>query len=105
MTEEKQQKQENQFALMIRETLTSTLIQKAASLPKNFNQTKFIQNCLTALEDIEKIEEVEPRTIVKGLMKGAVLGLDFLNGECYLIGYKNKETGKRSGITLPFKLC
>lgn len=95
MTEEKQQKQENQFALMIRETLTSTLIQKAASLPKNFNQTKFIQNCLTALEDIEKIEEVEPQTIVKGLMKGAVLGLDFLNGECYLIGYKNKETGKR----------
>lgn len=64
-------------------------------LPKNFNQTKFAQNCLTAIEDIDDIQSVEVSTIVKGLMKGAVLGLDFLNSECYLIAYKNKDTGKK----------
>lgn len=91
---EQETKKQNQFAVMLQQNLTSTLIQKAASLPKNFNQTKFVQNCLTALEEIEDIEQVEVSTIVKGLMKGAILGLDFLNKECYLIAYKNKETGK-----------
>lgn len=90
MTESK----ENKFALAIQEQLTTTLLQKAASLPKNFNQTKFTQNCLTALDSIPDITECEPSTVVKVLMKGAVLGLDFLNKECYAICYKNNKTGK-----------
>jgi len=73
---EQETKKENQFAVMLQQNLTATLLQKAASLPKNFNQTKFVQNCLTAIEDIDDIENVEVSTIVKGLMKGAILGLD-----------------------------
>ena len=86
---------ENKFQLAIQEQLTTTLVQKAAQLPKNFNQTKFVQNCLSALDSIDGIEEVEPASVVKGLMKGAILGLDFMNRECYLIPYKNKDTGKK----------
>lgn len=85
----------NNFQLAIQQQLADTLIQKAAQLPKNFNQTKFVQNCLSALDSIDGIEDVEPATVVKGLMKGAILGLDFMNKECYLIPYKNKDTGKR----------
>lgn len=86
---------ENKFQLAIQEQLTTTLVQKAAQLPKNFNQTKFVQNCLSALDSIDGIEEVEPASVVKGLMKGAILGLDFMNRECYLIPYKNKDTNKK----------
>ena len=86
---------ENKFQLAIQQQLTETLVQKAAQLPKNFNQTKFVQNCLSALDSIDGIEEVEPGSVVKGLMKGAILGLDFMNRECYLIPYKNKDTGKK----------
>lgn len=85
----------NDFQLAIQQQLADTLIQKAAQLPKNFNQTKFVQNCLSALDSIDGIEDVEPATVVKGLMKGAILGLDFMNRECYLIPYKNKDTGKK----------
>ena len=86
---------ENTFQLAIQKQLTETLIQKAAQLPQNFNQTKFVQNCLSALDSIDDIEEVEPGSVVKGLMKGAILGLDFMNKECYLIPYKNKDTGNK----------
>lgn len=86
---------ENTFQLAIQSQLTETLAQKAAQLPKNFNQTKFVQNCLAALDSIDEIEKVEPVTVVKGLMKGAILGLDFMNRECYLIPYNNKDTGKK----------
>ena len=86
---------DNGFLTTIENLLTETLIKKAAQLPKNFQQTKFIQNCVAALEDIEDIELVEPVSVVKSLMKGAILGLDFLNKECYLIPYKNKDTGRK----------
>lgn len=79
------------FRNAIQQRLSETLVQKAAQLPKNFNQTKFIQNCLTALDSTKDIENIDEMTIVKGLMKGAVLGLDFMNQECYLIAYKNKS--------------
>lgn len=92
MSEEKKS-----FLVTLEQSLTATLVQKAASLPKNFNQTKFTQNCLTVLESLaaeKKIEfdKIEPITIVQTLMKGAVLGLDFLTKECYPICYKNKDT-------------
>ena len=48
---------DNGFLTTIENLLTETLIKKAAQLPKNFQQTKFIQNCVAALEDIEDIEE------------------------------------------------
>lgn len=86
---------ENAFQIAVQKQLTETLIQKAAQLPQNFNQTKFVQNCLSALDSIDDIEDVEPGSVVKGLMKGAILGLDFMNKECYLIAYKNKDTGRK----------
>ena len=86
---------ENTFLETVETELTQLLCKKAAQLPKNFQQTKFIQNCIAALENIEDIEQVEAISVAKGLMKGAILGLDFLNRECYLIPYKNKDTGKK----------
>jgi len=60
---------------------------KAGALPKNFNQTRFLQNCLTVLNDTKGIENMNPRSVCRTMLKGAFLGLDFFNKECYAIPY------------------
>jgi len=74
----------------IHNNLTSLLVSKAEALPKEFNQTRFIQNALSVLHDVEGIEKCEPIAVARGLLKGAFLGLDFFNKECYVIVYGGK---------------
>lgn len=69
-------------------SLTSILEQQTAALPKDFNKQRFIQNCMTVLQDGKAdFSKCEPKTIVRTLLKGAYLGLDFFNSECYAIPY------------------
>lgn len=68
-----------------------TLIEsKKDAMPKGFNKTRFIQNCMTVLSDTYKIEECQPLSIARTLLKGAFLGLDFFMKECYAIPYKGE---------------
>lgn len=69
--------------------LEKLLVSKAGALPKDFNQTRFLQNCMTVLQDTKGIEKVQPITIARTMLKGAFLGLDFMNKECYAIPYGN----------------
>ena len=72
--------------------LNSLLQSKLAALPKDFNQTRFMQNTMAALAMIkpEKLTQLAPATITRTILKGAILGLDFLNKECYAIPYGNE---------------
>ena len=59
------------------------------ALPENFNKARFVQNSL-ALMQTEKGKELMREygnQVVGGLLKGAFLGLDFLNKECYLVPF------------------
>lgn len=69
--------------------LEKLLVSKAGALPRDFNQTRFLQNCMTVLQDTKGIEKVQPITIARTMLKGAFLGLDFMNKECYAIPYGN----------------
>lgn len=69
--------------------LEKLLTSKAEALPKDFNQTRFMQNCMTVLQDTKGIEKVQPITIARTMLKGAFLSLDFMNKECYAIPYGN----------------
>ena len=71
--------------------LNKLLNEKAGALPKDFNQTRFLQNCMTVLLDIKDIEKIDAQSISRTLLKGAFLGLDFFNKECYAIPYNRKE--------------
>lgn len=68
--------------------LTNMLEKEAAALPKGFNSLRFKQNALTVLNDLDvsKLKGQE-FNLAKCLMKGAYLGLDFFNKECYVITY------------------
>lgn len=69
--------------------LETLLKNKSEALPKDFNQTRFMQNCMAVLQDTKNIDKVQPITIARTLLKGAFLGLDFMAKECYAIPYGN----------------
>lgn len=86
--------------------LQKFLDEKAAALPKDFNETRFLQNCMTVLQDVKGIENMSPVSVARTMLKGAFLGLDFFNGECYAIPYGgalNFQTDYKGEIKLAKK--
>ena len=78
--------------LVLQEThknLMALLTSKQDAMPKDFNPTRFLQNCMTVLQDTKEIEKCQPISIARTLLKGAFLGLDFFQKECYAIPYGN----------------
>lgn len=82
--------------------LGGLLQSKAAALPRDFNQTRFLQNCMTVLQDVKGIEECQPVSVARTMLKGAFLGLDFFNKECYAIIY-NRKIGNSWSKNLEFQ--
>lgn len=70
-------------------TLNTLISSKIDAMPKDFNQTRFLQNCMTVLQDTKDIEKCQPVSVARTLLKGAFLGLDFFQKECYAIPYGN----------------
>ena len=80
---------ENEVALTFGEQLTDKLIDVEQALPKDFNKTRFVQNSLAVLNEKPELAKINKNQLMLGLLKGAYLGLDFHNKECYLIAYGN----------------
>lgn len=81
----------NDYLMPIYNGLTEQLERQVAALPQNFNKQRFVQNCMTVLQDgTADFSSCDSRTVVRTLMKAAFLNLDFFNGECYAIPYGNK---------------
>ena len=76
------------YLVEIHDGLNAQLDRQVAALPKDFNKQRFMQNCMTVLQDgncdFSKCDSV---SVVRTLLNGAFLGLDFFNGECYAIAY------------------
>ena len=75
--------------ITVKNNIDKLLIDKAAGLPTDLNKTKFVQNAMCVLQDVKGIEKMEPMSVARTILKGAFLGLDFLNKECYAIPYGN----------------
>ena len=78
---------ENEVAIKFSEKLTDKLITVESALPKDFNRERFVQNCIAVMNETPALAKINPAMTIQGLLKGAYLGLDFLNRECYLIPY------------------
>lgn len=76
--------------LVIHNNLEKLLDSKREAMPTNFNKTRFLQNCMTVLQDTSGIAECSPVSVARTMLKGAFLGLDFFNKECYAIIYKGQ---------------
>lgn len=76
------------YLVEIHTGLNDSLDKQVAALPKNFNKQRFMQNCMTVLQDgTADFSKCDAKSVVRTLLKGAFLGLDFFNGECYAIPY------------------
>lgn len=79
----------NEVVVKFSEKLTDKLVSIENALPKDFNRERFVQNCLAVMNEMPQLAKINQAQVIQGLVKGAYLGLDFLNRECYLIPYAN----------------
>lgn len=79
----------NEVAIKFSEQLTDKLVAVEKALPKDFNRDRFVQNCLTIMNENPELAKINKAEVIQGLCKAAYLGLDFMNKECYLIPYGN----------------
>lgn len=79
----------NEVAVKFSEQLTDKLISYSGALPNNFNRDRFVQNCLAVMNENPELAKINKAEVIQRLCKGAFLGLDFMNKECYLIPYGN----------------
>ena len=76
------------FLIQINTGLNTALEKQAAALPSDLNKQRFVQNCMTVLQDGQAdFSKCEPNSVVRTLLKAAFLGIDFFNNECYAIPY------------------
>lgn len=80
------------FSVALREELDAN----ALALPESFNIDRFVQNGVALMNNNETLQKFCKEhkdgvaQVKAGLMRGAFLGLDFLNQEAYLIPYGSK---------------
>ena len=79
----------NEVAATFSEQLSGKLELAKKALPCDFNKERFVQNALAVCNANKDLMKVNKAEVIQGLMKGAFLGLDFMNKECYLIPYGN----------------
>lgn len=79
--------EKNEIQVSFSDMLTDKLTVAEQALPSDFNKTRFVQNALAVLNDNPALQKCNKAKIMAGLVKGAYLGLDFANKECYLIPY------------------
>ena len=79
----------NEVVKSFSEKLTDKLISVETALPKDFNRERFVQNCLSVMNEKPELAKINKAELVQGLCKAAYLGLDFMSKECYLIPYGN----------------
>lgn len=83
--------EKNEVQVTFSDMLTDKLDIVEQALPKDFNKTRFVQNAMAVINDPNNtaLQKCSKSSIMAGLLKGAYLGLDFANKECYLIAYGN----------------
>lgn len=83
--------QNKNYLVEIHSGLNTALDKQVAALSKDFNKQRFMQNCMTVLQDGKAdFSKCEPATVVRTLLKAAFLNLDFFMGDCYAIPYGDK---------------
>lgn len=76
------------YLMQVYDGLNARLDSQVSALPKDLNKQRFLQNCMSVLtEKKTDFSKVEASSVVRTLMRGAYLGLDFFHGECYAIPF------------------
>ena len=94
-----------EYLTKIQNGLETELEKNIKAIPDGFNRQRFALNCIAVLKDnLKDWNDIDVTSIITTFAKGAYLGLDFFNGECYAIPYggvANFQTDYKGEI----KLC
>lgn len=94
-----------EYLAKIQNGIETELAKNIKALPDGFNRQRFTLNCIAVLKDnLKDWNDIDITSIITTFAKGAYLGLDFFNGECYAIPYggvANFQTDYKGEI----KLC
>lgn len=88
------------FSVVLAEKLSN----EVQALPKEFNQTRFVQNAIALLNEHPELQKYGAKQVMSGLVRGAYLGLDFYAKEAYLVPRSGKLCYQTSYIG-DVKLC
>lgn len=85
--------------------LTGMLEKEVSALPSGFNTLRFKQNAMAVLMDLDLSKmQGQEFALTKCLIRGAYLGLDFIQKDCYIIPYGGKPQFMTSYLGAK-KLC
>lgn len=88
--------------------LTLALTDVKEALPKDLNVARFVNNAVAVLNENTQLQDFVKANgsaqVKAGLIKGAYLGLDFMNKEAYLVPY-GKQLNFMKSYTGAVKLC
>lgn len=79
----------NELQVKFSEQLTDKLSEVKEALPKDFNMTRFVQNCVALMNDHPELAKINRAQVISSMLKGSYMGLDYMQGEAYLIPYGN----------------
>lgn len=104
MAESTRQITTTEYLDSVKSGIENELKANAQALPEGFNKQRFILNCVSLLKsNLSNYNNISPESVWAAFAKGAYLGLDFFNGECYAIPYKgevNFQTDYKGEIKL-----
>lgn len=88
--------------------LSTALAEVKDALPKDLNVARFVNNAVAVMNENTQLQDFAKANgtaqIKAGLVKGAYLGLDFMNKEAYLVPY-GKQLNFMKSYTGAVKLC
>lgn len=94
MSTDKQMSPQATQLLKVHDNISNLIKANLSAMPEGFNETRFIQNAISVLQDVQDIENMEPKSVARCLLKGAFLDLDFFMRDCYAIPYKKNIAPK-----------
>lgn len=91
---ERKQITTKEYLAEVKGGLENELNLNAKALPENFNQSRFVLNCISLIKsNLSNYNNITPESVYLALAKGAYLGLDFFNGECYAMADIREKVG------------
>ena len=77
----------NEVQVAFSQQLNDKLVSMENALPNDFNRERFVQNALSVLNDKPELQKINKAQLQLGLLKAAMLNLNYANKEFYLIPY------------------
>lgn len=79
--------EKNEVQVTFSDLFANQLELHSSALPKYVNKDRIVQEGIAVLNGNTQLQQCNKAQLLAGLMRGAYLGLSFLNAECYLVPF------------------